>query len=98
MNKIESFLLDSRSKSDLKKVKGNISEVESYLEQAKTAFEQILNLPKNESVAALHSHIDNFNNIMGAKNAFKMDNIKEQKRMILIALIQLLKIEKNHNY
>ena len=46
-------------------------------EQAKTAFEQILNLPKYESVAALLSHIDNFNNTMNGKDTFNMDNIKE---------------------
>ena len=75
--KLSPFLLDSIAKSDLKKVNGDILQLESYLEQAKTAFEQILNLPKYESVAALLSHIDNFNNTMNGKDTFNMDNIKE---------------------
>ena len=75
--KLNLFYIEEVSKKDLKKVKGNILEVEDYLEQAKTAFEQILNLPKYESVAALLSHIDNFNNTMNGKDTFNMDNIKE---------------------
>ena len=75
--KLNPFLLEQVSKKDLKKVKGNILEEETYLEQAKTAFEKILNLPKYESVAALLSHIDNFNNTMNGKDTFNMDNIKE---------------------
>ena len=51
--KLNPFLLEQLSKKDLKKVKGNILEEETYLEQAKTAFEKILNLPKYESVTAL---------------------------------------------
>jgi len=75
--KLNIFYIEEVSKKDLKKVKGNILEIEDYLEQAKTAFEQILNLPKYESVAALLSHIDNFNNTMNGKDTFNMDNIKE---------------------
>ena len=75
--KLNPFYIEEVIKKDLKKVKGNILEVESYLEQAKPAFEQILNLPKYESVAALLSHIDNFNNTMNGKDTFNMDNIKE---------------------
>ena len=75
--KLNIFYIEEVSKKDLKKVKGNILEIEDYLEQAKTAFEQILNLPKYESVAALLSYIDNFNNTMNGKDTFNMDNIKE---------------------
>ena len=75
--KLSPFYLETLSNKDLKKVKGNILEAEDYLEQAKTAFEQILNLPKYESVAALLSHIDNFNNTMNGKDTFNMDNINE---------------------
>ena len=75
--KLNPFYIEEVIKKDLKKGKGNILEVESYLEQAKTSFEQILNLPKYESVAALLSHIDNFNNTMNGKDTFNMDNIKE---------------------
>ena len=46
--KLNSFLLEEVHKKDLKKVEGNILNVESYLEQAKIAFKQILNLPKYE--------------------------------------------------
>ena len=44
--KLNPFLLEQVSKKDLKKVKDNILEEETYLEQAKTAFVKILNLPK----------------------------------------------------
>ena len=75
--KLNVFYIGEVTKSDLKKVKGNILKVEHYLEDAKAAFEQILKLPKYESVAALLSHIDNFNNTMNGKDTFNMDNIKE---------------------
>ena len=74
--KLSPFLLED-CKKVVKKVKGDILQLEPYLEQAKTAFEQILNLPKYESVAALLSHVDNFNNTMNGKDTFNMDNIKE---------------------
>ena len=48
--KLNSFLLEEVHKKDLKKVDGNISNVQFYLEQAKTELEQILNLPKSESL------------------------------------------------
>ena len=74
--KLSPFLLEDYKK-EVKKVKDDILQLEPYLEQAKTAFEQILNLPKYESVAALLSHIDNFNKTMNGKDTFNMDNIKE---------------------
>jgi len=73
---IKFFLLEDYKKEEVKKVKCDILQVESYLEQAKTAFEQIQNLPKYKSVSALLSHIDNFNDTMNGKDTFKMDNIK----------------------
>ena len=75
--KLNVFFIDEVTQKDLRKAKGNILEVEHYLEDAKTAFQKILNLPKYESVAALLSHIDNFNNTMNGKDTFNMDNIKE---------------------
>ena len=63
MKSISALLIEEVDKKVIKKFKGNILEVEFYLEQVKTVFEQILNLPKYESVAALLSHIDNFNTL-----------------------------------
>ena len=76
--KLNSFLLETVSNKDLRKAKYNILDVEDYLEQAKEAFEKILKLPKYESVAALLTHIDSFNNTMNGKDMFNMDNIKKE--------------------
>ena len=75
--KLNIFYIEEVSKKDLKKVKGNILEVEDYVKQAKEAFEKILNLPEYESVSTLLPYIDNFNNVMNGKDSFNMDNIKE---------------------
>ena len=61
--KLSPFFMEEVDKKVLKICKGNNLEVESYLEQDKNAFEQSLNLPKYESVAALLYHKDNFNTL-----------------------------------
>ena len=75
--KLSPFFMEEVDKKVLKICKGNNLEVESYLEQDKNAFEQSLNLPKYESVAALLYHKDNFNNTMNGKDTFNMEYIKK---------------------
>jgi len=72
--KLNSFLLETVSRKDLRKAKYNILEIEDYLEQAKEAFEQILNSEKYESISTIIPHIDNFNNKINEKDTV---NIKE---------------------
>jgi len=76
--KLNSFCLKQVTDDDLEEVNGNILEEKTYLKQAKTAFEQILNLPKYQSVASLLTYIDNFNNTMNGKDAFNMENIRKE--------------------
>ena len=67
--KLNIFFLEEVGKRELKKVKGNILEVEDYVKQAKEAFEKILNLPEYD--------IDNFNNVMNGKDSFNIEYIED---------------------
>ena len=75
--KLNIFFLEQVCKKELKKVKGNILEVEDYVKQAKEAFEKILNLPEYESISTLLPYIDNFNNVMNGKDSFNMKYIED---------------------
>ena len=75
--KLNIFYIDEVSKKDLKKVKGNILEVEDYVIQAKEVFEKILNLPEYESISTLLPYIDNFNNVMNGKDSFNKEYIED---------------------
>jgi hypothetical protein len=72
------FLLQAVSGDVLDEVDDNILEVETYLNQVKKAFEQILELPKYESVSTLLPFIDNFNNTMNGKDSFNMKYIEDE--------------------
>ena len=72
------FLLEAVHPNDLEDVDDNILEAESYLKQVKEGFDQILKLPKYESVSTLLAFIDNFNNTMNGKDTFDMKHIKDE--------------------
>jgi len=75
--KLNSFLLKSVEKEALRNAKNNILEIEFYLEQAKEAFEKILNSEKNVSISTIIPFIDNFNIIMNAIETFNNDKFKK---------------------
>ena len=52
--------------------------MESYLKQVKESFEQIVTLPKYESVSTLLEFIGNFNDTMNGKDTFNMEHIKHE--------------------
>ena len=72
------FLLQAVHPRDLEYVDDNILEAESYLKQVKKSFEQILTLPKYESVSTLLAFIDNFNNTINGKDTFDMKHIEDE--------------------
>ena len=72
------FLLEAVHPRDLEDVDDNILEAKSYLDQVKEGFDQILKLPKYESVSTLLAFIDNFNNTMNGKDTFDMKHIEDE--------------------
>ena len=88
------FFLESVSSRDLDEIDDNILKVETYLNQVKEGFEQILKLPKYESVSTLLPFIDNYNNIMNGKDTFNMKHIEDEIRKDFNSIYSIIKCNK----